>query len=106
MFLNLTRQDLLILENQRLIRFQSLFDDTLPFCALRLDRDNDLEIHCSEPWVIDLLLCAIEELCWAAWIVLGSYQMTLYYAQEEIYTATTHSLIQRSQPSYDYPIAS
>lgn len=106
MTLQLSQEDLLILERQRLERFRSFFTDSLSFCFLFLDRQNELKIHCAEPWVVDLLLSDIEHVCGQAWMVVGAYQVSIYYAQEEIYTVATQSLSQRSQQSHDFPIAS
>lgn len=99
MVFQLTHEDLLILEMQRLERFRSLFNDALSLCFLHLDRGNELKIHCSEPWLVDLLLNEIEQLCSSAWIVAGATQLSIYYAQEEIYTTTTQTQTKRSRRS-------
>ncbi|MDX2241303.1 MAG: hypothetical protein NW224_11515 [Leptolyngbyaceae cyanobacterium bins.302] len=96
---HLTHEDLLILEMQRLERFRSLFADALSLCFLHLDRGNELKIHCSEPWLVDLLLHKIEPLCASAWIVVGADQLSIYYAQEEIYIAPTRTQSKRSRRS-------
>lgn len=83
-FLELTDDDLLILERQRLERFRSFFCDTLPFCFLQLDQKNGLTIHCSEPWLVDQLLCEIDDLCWYAWVIVGAFHLSIYFSQEEI----------------------
>jgi len=106
MSLQLTHEDLLILEKQRLDRFRSLFTDSLAFCFLHLTQHNELKIHCPEPWLVDLLLFDIEHLCWQAWLTVGAYQVSIYYAQEEIYTVETQTYKPRSQQSNDFPVAS
>jgi hypothetical protein len=92
MTLELTDQDSLILEVLRLERFRSHFLDTLPECFLLLDRHCTLAIHCSEPWLVDDLLAEIDQLCHYAWIVVGAYKISIWFAQEEIYTTRTHAL--------------
>lgn len=90
MTLQLTHEDVLLLETQRLERFRSLFSHSLPFCFLHLDCHNELKIHCSEPWQVDLLLMEIDRLCEATWLVVGADQVSIYFAQEEIYTTSAH----------------
>lgn len=104
MALELTHQDLLTLDKQRLERFRARFDDTLSFCLLYLDRGNDLKIHCSEPWVVDLLLYEIDQLAQCAWIVVGATQISIYYAQEEIYTTETQTFASHSESSVNSQI--
>jgi len=103
MLLNLTHADLLILKEQRLDRFRSFFNDSLPFCILDLNSQNELFIDCSEPWLVDLLLLEVDQLRWYAWVVVGAYQLSIHYAQEEIYVTATRPFIERSQPSIDSP---
>ncbi len=92
MALELTDNDFLILEVLRLERFRSHFLDTLPLCFLHLDRNCTLAIHCSEAWLVDDLIAAIDQLCQYAWIVVGAYQISIWFAQEEIYTTRTRAL--------------
>jgi hypothetical protein len=99
MSFNLTDDDLVALEKQRLERFRSFFCDTLPFCFLHLNRKHTLTIHCSEPWLVDQLLCEIDQLAWYAWIVVGAYRVSLYFAQEEIHTTKTVKQSKRGQKS-------
>jgi len=89
MCLEFTNEDLLLLEKQRLDRFQSCFADTLPFCFLLLDNANTLTIHCSEAWLVDQILHEMDDLRAAAWVIVGAFQIAIYFAQEEIYTTTT-----------------
>jgi len=103
MALQLTHDDLLILEKQRLERFRSFFQDALPFCWLHLDQGNKLKIHCPEPWLVDLLLYDIESLRNQAWSIVGARQVSIYYAQEEIYVTPTCK--RRSQNSCNSPIS-
>lgn len=102
--LQLTQDDLLLLDKQRLERFRACFSESLSFCYLHLDPHNELKIHCSEPWLVDLLLLDIEELCWEAWVVVGASQISVYYAQEEIYTIATDA--QFPEITSDFPVAS
>lgn len=99
MALELTDTDLLLLEKQRLQRFRSFFKDSLPFCFLHLNCQNTLTIHCPEPWLVDQLLCEIEQLCWYAWVTVGAYRLSICFAQEEIHTAKTQKLPKRVQRS-------
>lgn len=94
MTLELTDNDLLILEVLRLERFRTFFSDTLPLCFLFLDRGYTLAIHCSEPWLVDHLIAEIDQLCHYAWIVVGAYEISIWFAQEELYTTRTHTLAQ------------
>jgi hypothetical protein len=92
MALELTDNDALLLEVLRMERFRSHFLDTLPDCFLFLDRNYTLAIHCSEPWIVDDLLSEIDQLCHYAWIVVGAYQVSIWFAQEEICTTRTQGL--------------
>lgn len=103
MALQLTHDDLLILERQRLERFRSFFQDALPFCWLHLNQGHELKIHCPEPWLVDLLLYDIESLCTQAWNIVGASQVAIYYAQEEIYATSTG--MPRSQNSCNAPVS-
>lgn len=94
MTLELSSNDVLILEVLRLERFRSHFLDSLPLCFLHLDQNCTLAIHCSEAWLVDDLLAEIDLLCRYAWIVVGAYQVSIWFAQEEIYTTRTHALPQ------------
>lgn len=89
MFLEFTDDDLLILEKQRLERFRAFFHDTIAFCFLHLGESNTLAIHCSEPWVVDQLLTDLDQLRWYGWIIVGACHLSIYFAQEEIYTTST-----------------
>jgi hypothetical protein len=92
MSLDFTDTDLLLLEKQRLARFRELFSEALAGCFLFFDRKNTLAIHCTEAWMVDHLLEHIDQVAWQAWVVVGVYQLSIYFAQEEIYAAPTHSL--------------
>ncbi|MEX0270228.1 hypothetical protein AB3R30_13880 [Leptolyngbyaceae cyanobacterium UHCC 1019] len=92
MFLDLNHNDLLTLEQQRIERFRSTSLDSLSLCFLHLNPKNTLAIHCAEPWMVDQLLYDIEKICWEAWVLVGATHLSIYYAQEEIYTATTQKL--------------
>ena len=106
MSLHLTSEDLLILEKQRLDRFRSFFHDSLSFCFLYLDRHSRLKIHCSEPWVVDLLLAEMEQLCWYGWVIVGAHHLSIYYAAEKIYSTKTQTFVQRYESSQDFPVTS
>ncbi|WP_421657124.1 hypothetical protein [Leptothermofonsia sp. ETS-13] len=86
MSLDLTTNDLLLLEKYRLERLRSFFGNTLNLCFLHLDKNNTLAIHCSEPWVVDQVLNEINHLRWYAWIVVGarrlSIRLSIYFAEE------------------------
>lgn len=96
--LELTDDDRLILEGQRLERFRSFFYETISFCFLQLDSKNELVIHCSEPWLVDQLLCEIDQLCWYAWVIVGVSSLSIYFAQEEICRAKTQKRSKRTTP--------
>jgi len=97
MGLELTADDLFILEKHRLERLRCFFAETLTLCFMHLDHQNRLSIHCSEPWVMDELLREIEQLRWYAWIIVGARQLSLCFAQEEIYATNTDQGMRRSR---------
>ncbi len=97
MSLELTVEDSLLLEKHRLERLRSFFADTLAKCCLHLDRTNSLKIHCSEPWMVDQLLSEIEQLRWYVWILVGAKRLSICFAQEEVYRASTRKPSKRSQ---------
>ncbi len=105
MSLNLTDHDYRCLEKHRLDRFCALFEEMLSHCYLHLANSNELKIHCAEPWLVDWILADIERLGSMAWIVIGVDQLSIYYAQEEVYAIDTQSLVQRSQPPSDSLVA-
>ncbi|XGW00487.1 MAG: hypothetical protein ACAF41_16320 [Leptolyngbya sp. BL-A-14] len=89
MSLELTVEDSLILEKHRLERLRSFFAETLTQCFLHVDQTNTLKIHCSEPWIVDQLLSEIEQLRWYVWVVVGAKRLSVCFAQEEVYRAST-----------------
>ena len=97
MSLELTVEDALVFEKQRLERLRSFFADTLAKCFLQLDQKNRLTIHCSEPWIVDQLLSEVEQLRWYAWIVVGAQRLSICFAQEEVYRTTTQKPSKKSQ---------
>jgi hypothetical protein len=97
MALELTTNDLLLLEQYRLDRFRSFFADTLPLCFLHLDSNGLLKIHCSEPWIVDELLDGIQPLLWYAWVIVGARSLSIYFAQEEIVQSQTYLANQQYQ---------
>ena len=97
MSLELTAADLLILEHHRLYRFRSLLSAALTYCALELDKDNRLSIHCLEAWAVDPLLLKLKQLRWAAWIVLGAPSLSIYFANEELYRTSTRLACKQKQ---------
>lgn len=84
MSLEFTPTDRLILEKLCLERLCTFFPETLPLCAIQIDRHNTLTLYCPEPWVVDQLLNEMEALQWYAWITVGAYHIVVYYADEEI----------------------
>ena len=42
--------------------------------------------------MVDQLLYDMEKLCWDAWVIVGVTRLSIYYAQEEIFTAITQEL--------------
>jgi hypothetical protein len=89
MSLELTTDDLLLLEKHRLERLRSFFGDTLRRCFLYVDQHNKLIIHCSEAWIVDQLLDEINELRWYTWIVVGAPNLSLCFYEEEVYRTAT-----------------
>lgn len=97
MLLELTDEDLLILEKQRLERFRSFFSNTLLFCFLHLNPKSKLSIHCSEPWIVDQLLSDLDQLSRYAYLIVGAQRISIYFAQEEVYTTRTSTCTKRAQ---------
>jgi len=98
MSLELTIDDLLVLELHRLDRLQSFFPDSLPLCLLHFELDQTLTIHCSEPWLVDELLNKLDKLNWYAWLIVGAEAISICYALEEIHHAATRKSCQIPQP--------
>jgi hypothetical protein len=94
--LELTIDDLLLLEKHRLERLRSFFGDTLRLCFLHIDKRNTLTIHCSEPWIVDQLISEMEQLCWYTWLVVGAERIVLRFAQEAVYKTATRKLVKKS----------
>ena len=104
MTFNITRNDCLILEKYRLERFCTHFEDMLSNSFLYLDRGNELKIHCAEAWLVDWILSDLDRLASHAWTIIGADSLSIYYAQEEIYTVPTHRF--SSNSSSDFTVAS
>jgi hypothetical protein len=85
----LTQCDLHTLEQHRLSRLRELFIKSLGLCTLQVDSRRNLKIHCPEPWMVDRLMSDLDFLTWAIWVVVGAHTFSIYYAQEELYTANT-----------------
>lgn len=100
MFLTFTADDQFILEQYRLERLQSCFADTLPLCWLHLGSNQRLTIHCAEPWMVDQLMGQIAHLREQVRVILGVRQVSIFFAQEEIYkTGITRSANKRKLSS-------
>ena len=91
MFLDFNHNDLLTLGQHRIERFRCSSLRSLSLCLLHLDADTTLAVHCAEPWIVDHLLHHMEQLCWDTWVMVGAARLSIYYAQEEIYTANTQN---------------
>ncbi|MBW4471172.1 MAG: hypothetical protein KME45_12315 [Stenomitos rutilans HA7619-LM2] len=96
MSLELTVEDSLMLEKHRLERLRSFFADSLAKCFLHLDQNSTLKIHCSEPWIVDQLLSEVDQLRWYTWVVVGATRLSICFAQEEVYRASTRKLSKKS----------
>jgi len=97
MSLELTVEDSLVLEKYRLDRLRSCFAETLATCFLHLSQSNTLTIHCSEAWMVDQLLSEIDRLRGAVWVITGAQQLSICFAQEEVYRTSTRQAHKRSQ---------
>ncbi len=95
MKIQLTTQDLALLEDLRLYRLRQRFTKSLGLCSLHLKSDT-LIVHCPEPWVVDRLLSDLERLLKAIWIIAGIKYVSICYAEEEIHRAKTRSIRQRN----------
>lgn len=85
----LTSDDCLLLEKYRLERLCAFFAETLAQSFLYLDEHNQLTIHCAQAWMVDELLEDIHQLRWYSRIVVGAQQLSIYFAQTEVYKTTT-----------------
>lgn len=94
MKIQLSTQDLALLEDLRLHRLRQRFTKSLGLCALLIESDT-LIVHCPEPWIVDRLLSDLERLLKAIWIIAGIKYVSICYAEEEIHRAKTRSLRQR-----------
>lgn len=97
MSLDLTADDLLVLENHRLARLCSFFPETLFQCLMHLNPQQQLAIHCAEPWMVDRLLTQIDELRSCGRIVVGAQQIAIFFAEVEVYRTVTQKPSRRSQ---------
>lgn len=84
MSFNLSRQDLRLLEQQRLVRLRQLFAKTLGLCSLRINGGNTLSIHCPEPWLVDRLTEDLDHLLFSARLIVGVQCLSIYFAGEEV----------------------
>ena len=87
--LELTTNDLVMLEQYRLQRFRSFFFSTLIASSLCLDEEQTLIIYCLEPQFVDQLLSQIDQLRWYARLILGVSCLAINFVQEEIYRTAT-----------------
>ena len=85
----LTRQDLRLLEKYRIQRLRQLFPKTLGLCLIKLDHNDTLRVHCPEPWLVDRMICEVEQHFNSARLILGVRYISLYYAGEEVYKVET-----------------
>lgn len=90
-------EDRRILIRGRLKRLRKQFFELLGRCRLQVSRDENLMIHCPEPWVVDSLMANLEEITEAARIIVGVQVLSLCFVGEEVYQTTTEP---------HYPIAS
>jgi hypothetical protein len=97
MLLNLTTNDLMLLEKHRLERLRSLFNDTLGLCYLQLDQQNYLKIHCSEAWIVDALMADLNQLRSSVWTVTGANSLCLCFAEEEVYRIATRKPVKKNR---------
>jgi hypothetical protein len=89
MSLQLTLEDLQILRKCRLDRLRKVFVKPLGLCRLQLTRRDRLVIHCPEPWIVDELMCDLENLTEAARIIVGAQSISICFVGEEIYRTRT-----------------
>jgi hypothetical protein len=84
--------DLVLLEQFRIERLRSFFSQSLMECPISIHQHNLLTIHCPEPWLIDMLIDDVEDLCDYAWLILGVESIVLSFAQEEVYRVDYHRI--------------
>ncbi|XHX76875.1 MAG: hypothetical protein RBJ76_20905 [Stenomitos frigidus ULC029] len=97
MSLELTVEDLILLEKHRLERLRDRFTTSLAKCFLHLSKNHTLTIHCSEAWIVDQLLSEIDRLRGSAWLVAGAQRLSIRFAQEEVYRTSTRQSHKKSQ---------
>ncbi len=89
--------DLLLLEQLRIERLRGFFSQSLMECPIYLDQHNRLTVHCPEPYLIDMLIGDLEELCDYAWLILGVESIVLLFAHEEVYRVDYHRVPEITQ---------
>lgn len=89
MSLDLTSEDVLILEKLRIARLSSFFAESLPLCLMEIRQSSTLAIHCPRPCLVDELMSEIVALSWYAWVVVGVHHLSIYFAGEEVYATST-----------------
>jgi hypothetical protein len=95
MRIQLTTQDLSLLEELRLKRLRHVFTKSLGLCALHLEGGNTLVVDCPEPWLVDRLLDDVNRLLKAIWTIVGVKYVSIRYVQEEVYRAKTRTIRHR-----------
>jgi hypothetical protein len=92
MIIEFNPKDHALLTQTRLKRLKKLFLNPLGLCQLELKRDS-LVVHCSEPWIVDHLMDDLDYFTETARIIVGARFVSLYFAKEEVYVASTHPLL-------------
>ena len=88
MILEFSPKDHARLTQRRLKRITKLFLNPLGLCHLEVKRDR-LIVHCSEAWMVDSLMDDLDYFSETTRIILGVRFISLCFAQEEVYRATT-----------------
>lgn len=96
MSFELTTDDLFRLEKLRLERLCQFFAEPLNQALMHLDDKRTLTIHCPHSWIVDQLLNDIDQFRWSSWVIVGVREISICYAQEEIFRITTHQPHRRS----------
>ena len=80
----MTADDLMLLNYSRIERLYSFFAPSLVQCHIYINLQNTLTIHCQEPWIVDILLVDLDDLCDLSWLILGTEAIALFFQKEEI----------------------
>lgn len=86
---DITPADWQHLHASNLARFREFFIDLLSLCWCYVDARDRLVIHCSEPWIVDVLMDRAESLRQMTRQILGASEIRICFAEIEVYSIVT-----------------